>query len=287
MPPVALTILNSQAGADSEAALDQHVAWNLRFVDLKEAIYGKSIAELSVQEAEEAAQQIAARNLKTYCLSTVLFGEDLALGESDYVRTTMDQAEKLRKIAQILKPQHIRLLAPQFAAASSDRLRAALHDAPWIVKLYRDVIDGFIAGGTECFIENEVHACILSTPDDVLELFKVLGYQTGLKFTWDTQNMWQAGSYPTMDAYMRMKPLIGFVHVKGGRSEVPGGPLVWRSSLADASWPVKQIVSRVCQDGVSPVICINPSHGTSAGGAYVDYCEDDINYLRSAIPEVE
>jgi hypothetical protein len=60
--------------------------------------------------------------------------------------------------------------------------------------------------------------------------------------------------------------------------------LKWRSSLADASWPVAEITRRVAEDGVSPVICLNPSHGASKPGYdYADIVARDIAYLREQV----
>jgi sugar phosphate isomerase/epimerase len=80
-------------------------------------------------------------------------------------------------------------------------------------------------------------------------------------FTWDVQNFWQMGTFPSLDVYRRLKEKIGYYHVKGGRAEPGRRSLVWRSTLQDASWPVLEITRAVCDDGVSPVICLNPSHG--------------------------
>ena len=38
-----ITILNSMAGSTFELALDQHVSWGIKYLDLKDAIWGKSI----------------------------------------------------------------------------------------------------------------------------------------------------------------------------------------------------------------------------------------------------
>jgi hypothetical protein len=43
---IQLTILNSMAGKDFVQALDQHLAWGLQVLDLKDAIYGKAVDQL-------------------------------------------------------------------------------------------------------------------------------------------------------------------------------------------------------------------------------------------------
>ena len=78
------------------------------------------------------------------------------------------------------------------------------------------------------------------------------------------------------------------VHLKGGQSDRPGGAPKWSSSLADASWPVLDVVRAVVADGVSPVICLNPSHGERKPGYdYTDVVARDVDFLRRNIPEIE
>ena len=46
-----ITILNSMAGNVFEVALDQHVSWDIKCLDLKDNIFGKSIIELTETNA--------------------------------------------------------------------------------------------------------------------------------------------------------------------------------------------------------------------------------------------
>ena len=63
--------------------------------------------------------------------------------------------------------------------------------------------------------------------------------------------------------------------------------LKWRSGLEDAAWPVREITSQVIADGVSPVICLNGSHGErKADYDYTDVTERDLAYVRQLIDEV-
>jgi hypothetical protein len=60
--------------------------------------------------------------------------------------------------------------------------------------------------------------------------------------------------------------------------------LTWRSSLEDASWPVADITRQVAEDGVSPVICLNPSHGAAKPEYdYSDIVARDIAYTRDLL----
>ena len=86
-----ISILNSMAGSSFEIALDQHVLWGINYLDLKDCIWGKSIVELTVDEARKAAQIIKRRSLSVYCLSTVLFDGDVELGQSYFQSNYFDR----------------------------------------------------------------------------------------------------------------------------------------------------------------------------------------------------
>jgi len=66
---------------------------------------------------------------------------------------------------------------------------------------------------------------------------------------------------------------------------MPGGDLKYASSLEDASWPVIDIVKAVIKDGISPVICLNPSHGKRRPG-FIDNPLKDIDFLRKNFKEI-
>jgi sugar phosphate isomerase/epimerase len=102
-------------------------------------------------------------------------------------------------------------------------------------------------------------------------------------FTYDVQNLWQMGTFPTLDVYRTLKPLIGYFHLKGGKAG-DDGRLLWKSTLEDASWPVVEMTREVVRDGVSPVICLNPSHGGKLEGYdYNRMVQRDLEYIRSVL----
>ena len=136
-------------------------------------------------------------------------------------------------------------------------------------------------------IENEVHGCIWSRPEEILSFFQMLDRDGKVLLTWDVQNLWQMGTFPSVEVYEQLKPLIGLVHLKGGMVEGSSRQLKWRSALEDASWPVAEIVGRIIADGASPVICLNPSHGEARPGYnYDDVVGRDLAFMRRTFPEV-
>ena len=288
---VSLAVLSDMAGGgDFAAALGTQQEWGLRYLDLKGGIFGKSLLELTDDEAEEAARLIRARGMTVYCFSTTLFHPEVELGEAEFRRSQLSGVARVIELAQRLQPRLIRLLAAQ------TRLRAEIQDSiayvrrayPWVIPLYREAVAMIAAAGFHTTIENEVGHCLFSHPQEVLDFFAELNCPKSVHFTWDVQNLWQCGTFPSMEVYQQLQPLIGYYHVKGGQVGEEGRSLCWSSRLEDACWPVLEITRQVVRDGVSPVICLNPSHGQPRPGYdYHETFRGDLDFLRRAIPEID
>ena len=289
MTSAKLTILNSMAGRDFERALDGHVEWGLKVVDLKDAVFGKGVLELTDDEAGRAAELVAERGLSVHCLSTGLFLADVEAGEAAF-RGHVEKVGRAVEIGRILRPRMIRLLAARSSrrAEVKDSIEHIRAEHPWLIPMYAEAVDRLHEAGSRPTIENEVNNCILSGPKEVRGFFAALDRAGKACFTWDAQNLWQMGTFPTTGVYEELKDLIGYLHVKGGRKGESGDGLRWKSSLEDASWPVAEITGRAVADAVSPVICLNPSHGeTKDGYNYDDIVKRDIDFLRRELPGVE
>lgn len=284
---IQLTMLNSMASRDYIEALDQFAKWGLEQVDLKDHIFGKSISELTEQEASEAAKALKERKLAAYCFSTELFYDDIEKGE-EYFRTHhLAKVTGILRSAELMQPAMIRLLAAKSTQTHSyESSMEYIHEhAAWLIPMYREAIDQIHTAGFQVTIENECHNCILTNPEEIWSFFNELDRSGSVHFTYDVQNLWQMGTYPSLQVYESLKPLIGFLHLKGGQQDHKGeGVLEWKSTLEDASWPVTEIVNQAVQDQVSPVICINPSHGKLKDGYnYDNLAERDLLFVRSLI----
>lgn len=287
-PAPDITILNSMAGREFEAALDRHLAWGITRLDLKDFIFGKPVVELSDREVEAASRMIAERKLSVYALSTSLFAQDVEAGETAFRQGHFGRIARVLEIAAAFAPTFIRLIAASTERRRSvaDGIRYAAAEAPWLFELYDEAIDRIAGAGYTAVIENETEGCLLSCPREVLDFFAALQNANRARFTWDVVNMWQAGTFPSVEAYEALRPVIGYVHLKGGQCDRPLGPLKWRSPLDEASWPVRDIVARVVSDGVSPVICLNPPHGELRPGVSpAGWAERDITFVRQLLHE--
>ena len=282
-----LAVLNSMASREIEESLDIQKAWGLEVLDLKDAIFGKSIEDLGEEEAGRVSQLCRDRSLDIWTLSSGIFFEDVEKG-SDAFQTHLDKVPGLIRAAQILKSHQIRLLIARSSKPepTGERLAKALKENSWLMPFYQEAVDQIAGAGFPVTIENEVHGCLVSSPDEALAFFEALNRPKQARMTWDVQNLWQEGTFPTLEIYRELRPLIGMVHLKGGRANVKGGPLIEAESLEKASWPVMEILRAVLDDGASPVICLNPSHGIPAQD-YKHRPDDykrDLEFLRRAFP---
>lgn len=280
---VQFTMLNAMADRDFERALDKHVAWKLQWLDLKDGIFGKLITDLTLEEAWRAAELIGARKLRVYCLSTLLFADKIEKGEAYFRERHLAPVAHALKLAEIFRPVFVRLIAGQSTERKSFANSAQYVNQrhPWLFELYREAIDRIHAAGFKATIENEVDGSLFAHPLEVIDFFEALGRDGRVSFTWDVQNFWEQGTFPSVQVYEALQPLIGYYHLKGGQTDDSAQALCWRTCLEDASWPVAEVTQRVIADGVSPVICLNPSHGkTKPGYDYTNTFERDLAFVR-------
>jgi len=287
---VRLTMLNSMAHPDFIPALNRHVKRRLKDLDLKNAIFGKKLIDLTNDEAKMAAGAIKQRGLSTHCLSSELFFSHIEDGEAAFREQHLAKIDRLAELAKIFSPRYVRLLAArtQRREELSDVADYINQEYPWLIPMYGQAIDKIFAAGFQTTIENEIGGCIFSKPEEINAFFQQLGRREKVCFTWDVQNLWQQGTFPSVEVFEKLKPLIGYFHLKGGRGETESGPLVWASGLPEASWPVAEITRAVIDSGVSQVICLNPSHGQKSENYDKDKAlEKSIAFLRDTFPEIE
>jgi sugar phosphate isomerase/epimerase len=281
-----LTILNSMASADFEESMRLHREWGLHWVDLRDAIYGRRVEELDLATATEAKRYIDYLGLEVHCLSTNVFVEEVARGESVF-REHLQTLEKVMECCAVLRPRMVRLNAADFAQRSADvnSVRAIKDEYPWLVEVYQEGIDMVAAHGIVPTIENEAFDTSLSKPEEFVEFFQWLDRPDTAALTWDVQNQWSSGVFPSIEIYRQLKPFMRYYHVKGGQAEPGSTKLAWNVALEDASWPVLEITSAVVEDGVSPVICVNPpQHGAQKEGyTYDGIVTRDLDFLRASV----
>lgn len=281
-------MLNSMADKDFLKSLQVHQKWGLRFLDLKDCIFEKSVLDLDDDEAYRAANLIHEHGLQVYCLSTPLFYDEVEKGEAAFL-PHLNRVARAVEIANILQPSVIRLLAPRSSEKSTihhsvDYLR---DDCSWLFPLYREAIDQICDAGFQVTIENEVHGCLMSNPEEIIGFFDCLSRDDNVFFTYDVQNLWQMGTYPSSEVVARLAPLTRYLHLKGGMSLPDQSELYWASSLADASWDVATVMRDILSTGSCEVICLNPSHGKRKPDYnYADITRRDFEYVQACIQKL-
>jgi len=261
---VDLTALNFMGSRDFDAAVQQFARWGLRWMDVWGEIYGKSIAELDHETTSRAATALERAGLRTYCLSTRIFDDHVERGEEAFRTEHLGALDRALEAAAVLKPRFVRLIAGKLDdAADGPTVPRLKRDHPWVAEVYREAAQRIVDAGFLPTLENEVNDCFLAQPHDFVDFVDWVQPPEQFSITWDIQNAWQMGAFPSLEAYRTLRPLIGYVHTKGGRAAEEDPTLLkWNVGLDAASWPVVEIIQAVVDDGVSPVVCLNPSHGT-------------------------
>jgi sugar phosphate isomerase/epimerase len=284
-----ITMLNSMAAADLPAQLDRHAAWGLTQLDLKDGIFGKRLLDLTIDEARTARKLIDERGLAVHCFSTGLMYVPVENGPAEFQRD-LGNLDHILRLAEILRPHFIRLLAAKMTqrATISDSAEYIKEKHSWLPGIYREAVGRIHAAGFKATIENEVGGNIFSNANEVVGFFELLDCANKVCFTWDAANMWEEGTCPALAVYEKLKPLIGYYHIKGGRHNPGAARPSWRTSLQDATWPIREITQRIAADKVSPVICLNPSHGKPLPDYdYANIVERDLKFLQSILSEVQ
>ncbi|MFB9274686.1 sugar phosphate isomerase/epimerase family protein [Cohnella cellulosilytica] len=258
-----VTVLNAMASRDFGESLALQRQWGIRSLDLKDHIFGKQVEELTPEESSSAARMIDDHGLRTYCLTTGIFKGNLEQGEAAYGDVQLRAVERVLEAAARLRPKTIRVLAPHLSAPGAG-VEQMERQYPWFMGMLRKMVDTLYNEGYKVMIENEPERTVLSSPAEIVRFFRALDRTGKAYFTYDAQNLWQMGVCPTLDVYRRLRPVIGYFHVKGGIMNPATRLLEWKSRLEEASWPVEEMTREVIRDGSSPVICINPSHGADS-----------------------
>jgi sugar phosphate isomerase/epimerase len=288
MNDVEITMLTSMADKnDFRRALDRFMDWKLRVLDIKDHVWGKSLIDLSDEEADRAVHEVRQRDLKTYCLSSMLFHDPVERGEAHFRDQLDTTLLRIVQLARLFQPVYIRLLTVSLEKRSEvgNSVTYIREMHPWLIDCYREAIDRICAAGFRATIENEAKSNMISTVQEAVDFFDLLDLSK-VTFTWDIQNLWAMGTFPDLAVFERLKPLIGYVHFKGGQVRKDSGSteLHWRAPLEEASWPVKEVCAAVLDERCSPVLCLNRSHGQ----ARENYDRDlevlkDLAFLKSIV----
>jgi len=260
-----LTMLNEMMDQDLECAIAALTELGIRHLDLKTHVFGRSIEDLDAERRQQLAALLERTNTEVYCFSSVLGHQNVArVAEREFRQTLEQGVSNLLQTAAYVRPTVVRLLGCYFDNRQdwTDGNDYLERHAAWVYPVYREAIEQVAEAGLLVTLENEPNS-IFSGPGETCGFFERLDLGEKARFTWDIQNMWESGVYPTLDVYHELRNITNYVHLKGGRS-VSATPQImrYRSPLDEASWPVTEIVSQVLADGISPVLCLNASHGS-------------------------
>ena len=292
-----LTMLAEMMATDTEGAVRRLREVDIVSLDLKGHVFGRSIEDLDDLRRERLAQLLDETGTSIHCLSTSLGAYDIhVVGEKEFRTRLGHGVANIVTTLGYVEAQLVRLFG---CALRNDQHRpdeAADLLPAWVYESYRDAGSAIAHAGATLTLENEPDS-VLSDPSAAVRFFERLD-APDVGFTWDIQNMWCAGTYPSVEVYEQLWEFMNYVHVKGGRSTAAAPQqLVYRSDLEHATWPVEELVGRVIADGVSPIVCINSpggevppdyEHGSLANRRAMCVSEAiaDVSYLRRTFPDL-
>ncbi len=257
-------------------------------MDLKDRWFGKNVEYWTTADATQVASAAARLRLRIAIVSSSLGKGDVACGEAAY-RADLERLPDLIAVARILGPTRIRLVAPSLTGRSvvTDAARELRQHHSWLFPLLRETVDRLAETGATVVFENESPDTVFGHPDEVLAFFHALD-RPAARMIWDVGNWWHFGCsrFPTVADARALLPVVDVLHLKGGRSVQPGGPLQWAAQLAETSWDVTGVVRIILDGKRCPIICLNPPHGAWRPGFTPDY-RADLEFLRKTFPEIE
>jgi sugar phosphate isomerase/epimerase len=265
-----LSILAEILGHDLEKVALELPELGLALLDLKRHVFGRAIEDLDDSARDKLATLLQTANVEVFSFSSTCGYLNVStISERDFRNALNQGVDNMLETLSIVRPTMVRFLACSFDGREAwDDSNAYLEQhAPWVYDAYDDAIERIAGAGVLVTIENEPNT-ILSNPQETVGFFDRLRSRNRVGFTWDIQNMWQSGSYPTVEAYHVLRPVINYVHTKGGQGAYEDPELLtFRSTLETATWPVREILKEILEHDSNSVICINTSHGKVAAGA--------------------
>jgi sugar phosphate isomerase/epimerase len=289
---VALTIVHDLADAELQAgadpAFDQYAALAVASLDLGRDAAGKGVLDLTPENARCIAAAMDQRGLALRGLSTPLFGDPVEAGEQVFLERHAARVDQALDLARLLRPRFIalRAAATERRRDLADAVEYVSSQRPWLIPLYREALGRITDAGFTASIENAGRNSILATPAEVQNFFTALApAAAGLDF--DPVNLWQAGTAPSVEVYQQFADCIDSLHVKGGLADRRSGTLCWRCGLADASWPVVDVIRAALSGPGCQAICLRAPQGhRKLGYDYTNLTARDIAFLRAQFPQL-
>lgn len=285
-----IAMLNHMPSRDFVKSLDLQREWKIHYLDLKEHIFGKELLSLRDDEAKAVAELVSERDMEVYCFSTTLFFEEIEKGEGVFQKEHLEKLDRIIELARIINPKVIRIMAARTAKRSRiiNTVPYISESFPWLIPMYRRAVERINAGGYTATIENDANGCIWSRPEEITGFFNALDCAGRVFLTFDIQNLWQMGTYPTMEVFDILEDITGYFHLKGSLPEISGGDTVYACSLEDCRWDVIGITRKALLGKSKSYICLNPVKGKRLEGlCYEDIARADLDYLRNQIKELE
>jgi len=280
-----LAVFADDIDQDLSRALDVIQELGLRWLEIRSA-GGKNLADQPEENVMEVCRAITARGLRVRCVAAPLFKCHLgkmgtAAAETHHAapRDEAAEMEVLRKairIARALDTTLIRCFSfwriegdpPAYWPALRQRFLEA-------IALARQE-------GMTLVMEND-YECNLRTGAEAASLLEELA-SPNLRVLWDPGNAYFSGEVPFPDGYLRVKHLIGHVHLKDAVRDPASGKARW-VALGTGEVDLLGQLRALAKDGYRGVLTLE-NHYVPPGGRPEDGVRESLTGLRRLLEEI-
>jgi len=259
---IEISVMTDQLGLDFESAVKQLAHWGVEWVDLRGGIYGKGIDDVTDSEAERAKDALVEHGLRVACLATRLASpwKDHDLWDERDWEAELEHLDRLVELAKAFNTDLLRVYA--YRKPNPD---AAL-DRPDLEKYMEPVSQRLreaaeVAAGQDIrlVLENETFS-LVGTCSELRQVLDAVGHEA-LLACWDVANGWACGEQPYPDGYDQIRDSIGYVHIKGAKSQT-GDPDAYGgvALVGQDDLDYQTILSALVSDGYDGKIALHPHH---------------------------
>lgn len=284
-PVFELAVFADDIDQDLSRALDVIQALGLRWLEIRSA-WGRNLADHPEEKVMEVCGAIRGRGLRVRCVAAPLFkchlgnrGTAAAETHQAMPRDEAGEMEVLRKAIRIAKALDTSLIRCfSFWRIQDD-------PATFWPDLRRRFLDALRLARQEGMIlvmEND-YECNLRTGAEAARLVEELG-SPNLRILWDPGNAYFAGEVPFPDGYLRVKHLLGHVHLKDAVRD-PGSKRARWVALGSGEVDLLGQLRALAEDGYRGVLTME-NHYVPPSGRPEDGVRESLGGLRRLLERI-
>jgi sugar phosphate isomerase/epimerase len=267
---IEISVMTDQLGLDFESAVKQLAEWDVGWVDLRSGIYDKGIDDVTDAEVEQAQAVLEESGLRVACLASRLaspWKEHDLWDEADW-EAELRNLDRLISLAEAFQTDLLRVYAyrkpnPKVAVDRPD-LEEYLEP---VSQRLRQAAEVAASHDLRLVLENETFS-LVGNCQEMRQVLDAVGHEA-LLACWDVANGWACGEQPYPDGYDQIRDRIGYVHIKGAKSQ-PDDPNVYGgvALVGQDDVDYETILGVLASDGYDGKMALHPHHNL-----FLDECK--------------